>query len=497
MKRSSLFRRLSWCFVAFLVASRVVAAGATEILTLSECVKMALERGNTAREINLTYDNSFLSFRQSRARKRPSLDFQLSTPGYESRTRLWRRFPGEPYTEWQERNLYTYGSLSAEQEFFTNGSLSLRCDFSKSQHEYLSPYPSEDNLFQTNFLLEIEQPILSFNSFRATQEKADLSLEQANITRLESRNDLVYQVVSSYYELLLAGETERLKQESLARARKREREAEEMYRKGLMPRLEYLQIKVDLANEEVALIGAERDLQSKSSTLEVLLGSPGGGSLRISGEIELFPQEYRKDEVFRTITEVSPSLASLKHTLSEREIDLTEAKWQRIPTLTMNGAVGWAAEGSYIEDGKDNFHHNLWEVGLQLSYPIYDGGVISAGVGAAHNNLELAEMDVRNRIDELRQSVEEAFRTFEEYEKKIGIYSSSVDIARQNVEIVNLKFEKGLAKLSEVLEIEETYHETLASYKTVLFERNLLILEMKMEMGEDLRTLFDLQSDLR
>ena len=303
---------LSWCFFTLLFVSLVATAGAEENLTLSECVKTALERGNTAREINLTYDNSFLGVRQSRARKLPSLDFQLSSPGYESRTRLWRRFPGEPYTEWQERNLYTYGSLSAEQEFFTNGTLSLRCDISKSQHKYLSPYSSDDNLFQSNFLLRLEQPILSFNSFRATQKKADFSLEQAKLTRLESRNDLIYQVVSAYYELLLAGETERLKQESLARACKRAREAEVMYRKGLMPRLEYLQIKVDLANEEVSLIGAERDLESKSSTLEILLGRTGAGGLRISGEIGLFPQEYRKDEVFVTITEVNPSLAMLE-----------------------------------------------------------------------------------------------------------------------------------------------------------------------------------------
>jgi outer membrane protein TolC len=482
---------LTSCFVVFLSAFHPPAVRS---LTLSECVQMALTGGTRVKEITLTFGNSMEAYRQINSQKVPSLQFQLSSPGYEYRKRLWRRFPGEPYSEWKEKNTITYGNLSLVQELFTNGTVNLNFNVTKYRNRYISPYTfgkeMEDNLFQSNVLLEIEQPILAYNSFKANLKKADITLDQARITRAESVNDLIYEVVSAYYEVIRAKESCRLKVESLERGRKRASDAEAMFRKGLIPKLEYMQIKVDLANEEVELISIERDLGSKKAVLEILVGERIDDIAVIEEEVDIFTLPFTRDQVLSKISEINPALMSLDYILAEKEMELKEAKWKRIPSLTLNGGVGWSAEGYYIEDGKDNFHHNLWEVGLQLSYPLYDGGVIASEIETARNNLEIARLEKEEKVKSLQQDVDEAFLSLGEYEKKIAIYSESVEIARQNVEIANEKFKRGLAKILEVLEIEETYMETMANYKQLLFERNLLVLQMKMEAGVDLREMF-------
>lgn len=89
------------------------------------------------------------------------------------------------------------------------------------------------------------------------------------------RGDVEYNVISSYFNLLLAGEMITLRRDSLGFLKSNLKDVQNLYRTGSVPRFELLQAQVQLKNQEPLLLDAENQHAVQLDTFNFHLGAGG------------------------------------------------------------------------------------------------------------------------------------------------------------------------------------------------------------------------------
>lgn len=86
------------------------------------------------------------------------------------------------------------------------------------------------------------------------------------------RNDIVYSVIKSYFDFLLADEVVKLRRESIDMYTSNMKDVENLYKKGSVPKFEFLQAQVELKNQEPALLEAENNRRTALELFNFNLG---------------------------------------------------------------------------------------------------------------------------------------------------------------------------------------------------------------------------------
>ena len=96
-------------------------------------------------------------------------------------------------------------------------------------------------------------PGVFYNSLQASREAYIIAEEESR----RIKNDVVYKVIRSYFDFLLAEEMIRLRKESIELYRANLNDVKNLYEKGSVPKYELLQAEVGLKNQEPLLLEAE------------------------------------------------------------------------------------------------------------------------------------------------------------------------------------------------------------------------------------------------
>lgn len=110
--------------------------------------------------------------------------------------------------------------------------------------------------------------------------------------------------------------------------------------------------------------------------------------------------------------------------------------------------------GLHERSGGDTHFYTDWSVGLQLSVPLFDGGLRRAQVdqaATARRQTELALQQVRLEID---KQVEDAWNANAEAQSRLLVTATSIGEASEALAIETLKVEQGVGVMTDVLSAE-------------------------------------------
>ncbi len=204
----------------------------------------------------------------------------------------------------------------------------------------------------------------------------------------------------------------------------------------LITRARYERLQVENRRQEAVtllynLMGAEIP-----PTLPALLAYRARGTETVSAETLQQEAAARRPELRIAEQEVASARAQQRITRGER-----------LPSVSV---VGRYAERA----GADSEYFNDWNVGVQLSVPILDGGVRRAReeqAAAAHAQAEEAVR--RTRLDVSKQ-VRDAANAREEAEARVQVTEHSVAESAEALTIERLKYKQGVGVITDLLNAE-------------------------------------------
>jgi len=308
-----------------------------------------------------------------------------------------------------------------------------------------------------NFLLPLDiSRRLAYNS--------DIAFYQFQIQYLSmvaTSQRLISSVKSAYYDLLRACGQRDVAQAAVDVARTIYTNTEAKQRAGTVALFDLTTAQVNLANVSQTLLEAQNNVYLAQTSFNRILGIDVNNPTQVIGSTEPvticsvdIPKET--DIAYARRPEVKSSQTAI--TLNKRNIKLQETGY--LPSLALSAGVN----DGFTQTGL-NPNQFTWQTSINLSVPIWDGGVTRARVRQARAN-EQSSVDTLTQTKlTVAQDVRSAALNLVTAAKRIQTTAEALTLAREALRLANVRYEAGIAVLVEVTNAQQQL--TLAGFNYI------------------------------
>jgi outer membrane protein TolC len=341
----------------------------------------------------------------------------------------------------------------------TNGTLGLSTGVTRAGTN--SRFSTLNPAYGNSITATLSQPLLKNAGgtvAKANVERNKLGLSIAQLSYQSSVLTVVLNTETAYNNLVSARETLHIRQLSLDLAQKLFEENQARRTTGVMTDLDVLTAEVGVNNARLAVIQAEQGVKTAEDNLLTLINSDGYDQhpgdvafTEFKGETPSFDASYK------LARDNSPDYLAQAKAIQQSEIDLTTAKSAKLPSLNLNGSLGYNATDKTYRDAigdLPNDHGNNWSLGVIYTMPW--------GMKAdnARYRSTLATLNSqKTRLAQLDQSlvvnVRSAVRSVLTNAASVDIAAKATELSVRQYEAQKARFDAGLSTSRLVLQAQD------------------------------------------
>ena len=301
---------------------------------------------------------------------------------------------------------------------------------------------------------------LSVNQILYDFGKTGNALDAARWGTLSSQRDMdrtiqdvVLNVKQAYYALLAAKKLVLVAQKTIEQTESHLKQAMAFYRAGTKPRYDVTRAEVEVNNAKLGMINAKNGVRIRTITLNNAIGIEPGKETEIDDTLppaSAVPTlEMAQEETLRNRPEILKAEADIE--AAKYRVQAEAANYY--PTVSANGAYNWSTGTAEMGPFKGDLL-NSWNAGVMLTVPLFQGGLTRGKVSEARANMLAMEA----QRDAIRQSilleVNQSYADMESAKIRIEVMESSLQKARENLEIAQGRYEAGFGPYIEVTDAQ-------------------------------------------
>jgi outer membrane protein len=157
-----------------------------------------------------------------------------------------------------------------------------------------------------------------------------------------------------------------------------------------------------------------------------------------------------------------PELAQIEKQREAQEKTLSAVKGGYGPSLSAT------AGGSYVGVALDGLVPN-WDVGLILSWPIFQGGLTRAQVDEAAANLQGVDAQKNVELLQIRLDVEQARLAVRAAKSSIGAANDALTNGREQLRLAEARYSTGVGSIIELNDAQVAYANAEAQVVTARY----------------------------
>ena len=309
----------------------------------------------------------------------------------------------------------------------------------------------------------------SYNLFNGLQNANSIRQDRLNVQSGQfdiekAKNDVILNITTGYLQVLFSNEIlAAAKSQEEATASQVDR-TEKMVNAGKSPESDLLQIKSQLATDNLSVINAQIQLELAKVTLEQLMDIPISDGFDV--EVPVMDESSEaviqtNEEIYQKSLVVQPQIssASLKTNSAEMGLKISEgARWPRL-SLGANLNTNYASsrkQGTSVNPEGYPFFQQMWDnigqsFSMGLSIPIYTNRQIKSGIDMARINVITTKLNEQNTKNLLRKSVEQTYTDLRAAEKKFGATKQQVAAVESVYQNSEKKYTVGVMSATDFL----------------------------------------------
>jgi len=359
----------------FLLLYHGVSMAQSKAWTFRQCIDTALQKNINVNQVQLANESNKINLEQVKANRIPNVNASASE-GFSIGTTI------NPTT-----NQYVTQGYNSTR-FGVNGSWNL---FNGLQNANT-----------------IRQIVLNVKAGQLDIEKA--------------KSDVILSITTGYLQVLFAKEIlETARSQASATAAQVDR-TEKMYNAGKSPESDLLQIKSQLATDNLAIITAENQLDMAKVTLMQLMYIP------IARDFDVVVPEITEpagslvqsnEDIYKRALQIRPEIESAALQSSSAQMGIKISNGARWPSLNLNAnaSTNYASsrtKGSSVNPENYPFYEQIWDnlgqsFTLGLSIPIYSNRSIKSRIDQAKITALNAQLNEQLTQTQLRKTIEQTY----------------------------------------------------------------------------------------
>lgn len=284
--------------------------------SLEDCIRIALETNPQVKQSEITLQTNGNTYEQSKWQRWPSISFSASQ-GFRSGRNI------DPFT-----NQFVQQNVSSN-NYQLGGQVTLFSGFQISNN-------------------------IKFNNANYQASAKDLEA---------TRNDIMLNVALSYLQVVTNEELIMVAQRQVDASLLQVERTAKLVEAGTLAESNLLDLKSQLANDELTLVNAQNNLETAKLNLKQFMNMPGSEVINVVKIPVKDPTMQAYDssiqEIFETAMNNLPQMKAANMRIEASKINVDLAKGAGMPTLTLNGGIYTAYSSAapkkrFVGDGSGN-----------------------------------------------------------------------------------------------------------------------------------------------
>lgn len=293
-----------------------------------------------------------------------------------------------------------------------------------------------------------------------------------------SKQDLIYNLTNVYYKIYQLEKLFDATEASVRQLEAHKKNVELFLQAGTVPKVELLKTEVELAHAKQNAFVVKNSIESSYELLKTLMGIED-----INRKISLVYEDlkYEIPPFDKAIKKAFYNRPDYKVVLKKKKVAeerVIFAQGKRLPSVYLNGEY-YERSGDSLE-----FKEN-WNIGLRLSVPIFDGGLIKSEINQEKKEFEKVTEEERSlRLDIIRE-IKDSYLNIENASKRIEVSQMAIEEAKENLRIEVLKYETGSGTSTDVINAQTALLRAETDYLQAIYDKNIALAALKKAIGED------------
>ena len=321
-----------------------------------------------------------------------------------------------------------------------------------------------------------------WKSIKISGMDVELAVEKARASRL----DMVSQVKSAYYAVLLSKEAFNVYKEVYENAMTNYAETEKKYNVQKATDLDMARAKTNVANAIPNVYNAESSIILALWQFKAVMGIDLEMNIDVEGAIEDYAEYMTSD-----VTKADSISLDRNSTMKQLEIQANELaqsikaqQYAYIPTLAL------AFNYSYNAMTNDfKFSEYRWTpysyVGVSLQIPIFSGGKRLNNVRQARNSYEQMRLQMTSTERNLKISIRQSLNTMETNVKSYDAAHDAVVSAEKAYSIAEKSYEVGRATLTDLNDAQLALTQARLSQTQAVYNFIVAKAQLEQTLGQD------------
>jgi len=349
-------------------------------------------------------------------------------------------------------------ALSVNDTLMTGATLTAAYQLVRS--DYNPAYFFPDPAFGSTVSISVAQPLLKgagIDYNRAAIESAKLGVHISNLNFKSTVLTIVYDVETTYYNLLYQREQYKVQLDTLRQAQQLLDENTAKRQTGILTDLDVMNARAGVATAQNQLILDEQAVHNSEDQLLQLLGDrefkTAIGNIAFP---DLGNPEVSFARSYKLARDNGPDLAVAQATIDQFKLQALKAKRDTMPALNVSGGVAYnsyaATAGQSVTGSWGGYN---WNAGVNLSVP-WGMRANRAQYRQAVDNVRTQEIAYDQADQNLVVKVRAAIRAVETSKESVQTAAEETKFAEKAYELQKAEFDAGLATSYLVLQAQNT-----------------------------------------
>lgn len=297
-----------------------------------------------------------------------------------------------------------------------------------------------------------------------------------------TKQKVAHQAIGKYYRTKLAKEVVEIKEEALSVAKRHFEQVSDMYENGVVSEYDTLRASLEVSKLEPEVLSAKKDYRlARKSFKDFLEIQDKDNEILLTEEME--PPELNIDSsqaVKEALNErVEKKLAELNVRI--KEVNLRTKKLSFLPKIYFNAQYSYFGQNEEALDS-DNFG-NRYQLGLQMSIPLFTGLSNSAKTAKAKHSLNKSKIDLRDLNEKISLEVAKAYSDLKTNLEKVETQKRNVKLAKKGLEIAQSRYENQISNQLEILDAQLSLKSAKLAYLNAIYSAIMSHKSLQKAMG--------------
>jgi len=342
--------------------------------------------------------------------------------------------------------------------------------------------PNFDYTYKT-FGVTLSQPIFRLQNWIAIGQ-AEKVVIQAEATLAQAQQDLALRTAQAYFDVLLARDTVAFSGSQKTAIDQQLAQAKRNFEVGTATIVDTLEAQARYDQSVAKEIADIADLEVKTRTLLVLVGKMPDGLVPLREPLPLgLPSPNDVEQWVKVASEGSFAIAVARANYEIAQQEVSRQKAGHLPTIDLQGSATRVYDPTSAAPPISPIG-NLGSVGIQLSVPIFQGGLQQSRVREAVALRDRAEQDLENTQRTVAQTVRAGFLIVTSGISQVKALEQALVSTQSQLDSTILGRDVGVRTSVDVLNAQQQVYQTRRDLQQARYNYLLNTMKLKAATGQ-------------